>query len=312
MTREHVLLFSGSSNIPLAKEIATRGGIKLGNISIKQFPDGEIDIELLESVRGCEVFVLQTIALRPNYFLMELLMIIETLRRASAKSITAVMPYFGYCRQDRRGHKRVPITAKLVSDMLEVAGTTHLLTMDLHAPQVQGFFNIGVDELQAMPTFIRTLQEQNFNDYVVVTPDIGSVKFANVFARAAGTEYMIIDKARTSATEVSVHKLYGSVEGKNILLLDDICSTAATLVAAAIACMDAGAKKINAVITHGLFVDGALEKINDSPIEKLFVTNTIAPREEVLKCSKIEPISIAQSFAEGISCIVTGESLTSL
>lgn len=304
------LLFAGSSHQTLVKEIISYAGFRQGKIAIKDFPDGEIDIEILECVRNYDVFILQTVALQPNHFLMELLIIIEALKRASAKSINVVIPYFGYCRQDRKTELLVPITARLVANLLEAAGATRALTMDLHAPQVQGFFNIPLDEIRATPAFLDALLRLNFNHYVVVTPDIGSVKLASRFAKMTGTDYVIIDKARVSATEVSVHRVYGDVKDKNILLIDDICSTAATLVAAAQACQENGAKRMIALITHGLFVDQAIEKIEASPIEFLLVANTIPLSPKALACKKLVSVSVAGLFAQAMLYMVKGESIT--
>ncbi len=310
-TDDHLFLFAGTSNPELAQEIAANAGIKLGKIAITEFPDGETSVEILHSVRGCDVFVLQTVALKPNHYLMELLIIIDALKRASAKSITAVIPYYGYCRQDRKTSTRVPITAKLVANLIEKSGANHIVTMDLHAPQVQGFFDVPVDDLQAYPVLLDSLKDLNFNEFIVVTPDIGSVKLARAYANKSGVEYVIIDKSRTSATEVSVLNLYGDVKGKNVLLIDDICSTAGTLVAAAKACQDGGAKRIVAMITHGVFVDEAIEKIEASPIEALVVSNTIPLTKKAASCKKIVVVSVAKLFSKAISCIMTGESMFS-
>ncbi len=307
----HLFLFAGTSHPALAQEIAANAGIKLGKIAITKFPDGETGVEILDSVRGCDVFVLQTVAIEPNHYLMELLIIIDALKRASAKSITAVIPYYGYCRQDRKTSTRAPITAKLVANLIEKAGANHVVTMDLHAPQVQGFFDVPVDDLQACPVLLEALGNLNFDDYTVVTPDIGSVKLARAYANISGVEYVIIDKSRTSATEVSVLNLYGEVRGKNVLLIDDICSTAGTLVAAAKACQEGGAKRIIAMITHGVFVNEAIEKIEASPIETIVISNTIPLTSKALNCKKMIVVSVAKLFSKAILCIMTGESMTS-
>lgn len=305
---DRLFLFAGSSNPVLAQEIAEISNINLGKISIKEFPDGEIHVEILECVRGCDIFVVQTIATKPNHFLMELMIIIDALKRASVRSITAVIPYFGYCRQDRKANgARVPITAKLVADLIERAGATQVVTMDLHAPQVQGFFNIPVDDIMAGPALLEELERSYFKDFVVVTPDIGSAKLARNYAKLTGSEYVIIDKSRISATEVSVNNLYGDVKGKNVLLIDDICSTAGTLVAAAKTCSEAGANRIVSLVTHGLFVRDAIKKIEESPIESLIISNTIPLSSNSLACKKLHQVSVARLFAEAILCIVTAE-----
>lgn len=309
---DHLFLFAGSSHPALAQEIAALACVKLGEISIKQFPDGEINVEILECVRGRDVFVLQSVAVRPNHFLMELLIIIDALKRASAKGITVVIPHFGYCRQDRKTDARVPITARLVADLLQKAGATQVVTMDLHAPQVQGFFDIPVDDLLASPVLLKALKEIDFIDFGVVTPDIGSAKLARTYANIAGAEYIIIDKSRISATEVSVNNLYGNVKGKNVLLVDDICSTAGTLVAAANTCQQNGAARIVAMITHGVFVGEALERIQNSPIEVLFFSNTIPFPPKSSNCKKLIQVSVAKLFAKAIYCIASGESMSSM
>ena len=309
--KRDALLFTGSSHPTLAQEIAAILKIPLGKISLKQFPDGEINIEILESVRGRDVFVVQSVALKPNHYLMELLIIIDALKRASAKSITAVIPYFGYCRQDRKNGARVPITAKLVANLLETSGATHVLTMDLHAPQVQGFFDIPVDNIHAGPAMLDEVAKLELNDLVAVTPDIGSVKLARSLAKEMGAEYVIIDKSRISPTEVEVVSLIGNVKGKNVLLADDICSTAGTLVSAAKACHEEGAKRIFAVVTHGIFVSGALEKIDASPIEALLISNTIPSISRSPKSSKLISVSVAALFAHAIDCIASAESISS-
>jgi ribose-phosphate pyrophosphokinase len=311
--KEHAFLFAGTSNRSLAQEIADISGIPLGKVVIDEFPDGEINIEILECVRGCDLFVVQSIATRPNYYLMELMIMIDALRRASAKSITVVIPYFGYCRQDRKADgARVPITAKLVANLLETAGATQLITMDLHAPQIQGFFDIPVDDILAAPLLLEKLATIDFHDFVVVTPDIGSVKLASKYARISGVEYVIIDKSRLSATEVAINNLYGDVKGKNVLLIDDICSTASTLVAAASTCQAAGASRIVSLITHGLFVAEAIHKIEASPIEALIISNTIPLTGKALASQKLIVASVAKLFATAIRCILASESMWSL
>ena len=310
----HSYLFTGTSHPKLAREVASCLNCQLGNVSIERFPDGEISLQILENVRGREVFVFQSVALDPNNFLMELLILIDALKRASAPSIAAVIPYFGYCRQDRKDKPRVPITAKLVANLLVNAGATRLLTMDLHAGQVQGFFDIPVDNIFGRLVLADAFKElcHSDNDLVVVTPDIGSVKLARSYARHLKAGFAIVDKLRISAIEVDAVTVIGDVEGKDVLLADDICSTGSTLVSAAKACREKGAKRIFAAATHGLLVGNALEKIEKSPIEALLISNTVPAAERVLNCSKIRIISIAPLLAQAIGCILSKESISSL
>jgi ribose-phosphate pyrophosphokinase len=305
-----LVLLSGSSHPDLANEIANYLNIKLGRVDLDTFPDGEISLQLLENVRGKDVFVVQSIAIRPNFHLMELLIMIDALRRASAKSIAAVIPYYGYCRQDRKDKARVPITAKLVANLLETAGVDRVLTMDLHANQVQGFFDIPVDNLYAMPSLVKAVRELRLTNFVVASPDSGSIKLAKEFAHFLGVEFIVVDKERLSSKDVVVTSVIGNAEGKDVLLVDDICSTAGTLVAAANACKHAGAQRIFAAASHPVMVGNALERIRNSPIEKIFVANTIPTKLE--NEERISVISVANIFGEAIRRVISAESISSL
>jgi ribose-phosphate pyrophosphokinase len=307
------LLFTGSSHPALAQEVADYLQIRLGQVKIERFPDGEISLQIMENVRGRDIFVFQSVALDPNNYLMELLIMIDTLKRASAKSIAVVMPYFGYCRQDRKDKPRVPITAKLVANLLVNAGANRVLTMDLHTDQLQGFFDIPVDNLHGRPSLADTFRKEvGVDNLVVVTPDIGSIKLARAYASFLGVDFAIVDKHRRNATSVEVITLIGDVEGKDVLLADDMCSTAGTLVSAAKVCQEKGANRIFAAVTHGLFVGNSVEKIERSPIQILYVSNTIQRTERLAKATKIKFVSVARFFSQAISCLISRESISSL
>ena len=311
MPNQPPVIFAGSSHPQLSNQIASYLGVSLGKANLCTFPDGEISVQIMENVRGRDVFVIQSIYEKPNFYLMELLIMIDALKRASANSIVAVLPYFGYSRQDRKDRPRVPITAKLVANLLETAGATRVLTMDLHADQLQGFFDIPVDNLFARPQFALTLQSWGFNNLVVVAPDVGGIRLARAFATHLGGEIAIVDKRRLAADEVEVTTVIGDVAGKTVLLTDDICSTAGTLVAAADVCVRRGATKVFAAVTHGLLVGNGLEKLEKSQIELLMISNTI-PREEDFSHSKILTVSVASLFGEAITCILSARSISSL
>lgn len=306
------VLFSGSSHPELAAQVADHLGITLSQVSLERFPDGEISVQILESIRGRDVFVIQTIALDPNNLLMELLIMVDALKRASARSVVAVIPYFGYCRQDRRDKPRVPITAKLVANLLVNAGVTRVLTMDLHAGQLQGFFDIPVDNLFSRPLLAEAFRGMKPDNSVVVTPDVGSIKLARAYAHYLHAEMAIVDKQRLGPQSVEVTTIIGNVQGKDVLLADDMCSTANTLVSAAKACREKGARRIFAAVTHGLFVGDAVEKIEESPIEALLMSNTIPYTDRLAGSTKIRVVSVAPLFAQAISCIVAQESISSL
>lgn len=306
------LLFSGSSHFELGKEISQHLGVNLGRLALERFEDGELSVQILDSVRNRDVFVLQAVALKPNDFLVELLIICDALKRASAKSITAVIPYYGYCRQDRKDKPRVPITAKLVANLLVASGVTRVLTMDLHAGQVQGFFDIPVDHLYGRIPLIEACKEFNLVNCVVVAPDVGSVKIARAFAKQLGFEIAIVDKNRLNSMDVNAAAVIGDVKGKDVLLADDMCSTGGTLVSAAKACQEKGAKRIFAAITHGLFVDNAVERIEKSPIEALVMTNTIPYTDRLQGFTKLKTVSVAPLFAQAIQYILSAESISSL
>jgi len=303
------LLFAGSSHPELAKQVAKGLDIELGKISIATFPDNEIGIEILENVRGRDVFVLQTIARRPNHYLMELLILVDALKRASAHSISVIFPYFGYARQDRRGQGRVSITAKLCADLLQTAGVDRAVTMDLHAEQIQGFFDIPVDNLYARPIFVEAVKDLHLKDFVVVAPDLGSIKLARAFASEVKADFAIFDKRRVNAEHVQANALIGSVKDKQVLFVDDMVSTGETLKTAARVCKEKGAKQIFAVATHGLFVEGALK---GSAIEKMIVTNTVPPTKEMEGDASIKVVSVAPLFSQAIESILSAKSISSL
>lgn len=302
------LLFAGNSHPELAKQIADSLGVQLGKVLIETFPDKEIGVQILENVRGRDVFVLQSIARRPNHYLMELLILVDALKRASARSITAVIPYFGYARQDRKDKARVPITAKLVADLIQKAGVNRGLTMDLHAEQIQGFFDIPVDNLFARPVLVDAIERLGFDDYVVVAPDLGSIKLARAFSGSLRKDLAIVDKRRVNAERVETEALIGTVNGKDVLFVDDMVSTGYTLKTAAMVCRKAGAKRIFAAVTHGLLVEQAFE---ESAIEKMLVTNTV-PLPGKIDKQRLEVVSVAPLFGKAIESIVSAKSISSL
>lgn len=300
-------LFAGSSHEVLAKQVADELHVKLGEVQRETFPDGEIGIQIQENVRGKDVFVLQSLARRPNHFLMELLIMVDALKRASARSISAVLPYYAYARQDRKDKPRMPITARLVANLLEKAGVTRILSMDLHTEQIQGFFDIPVDHLYARPLFIRTLKNLGLKDLLVVSPDIGSNRMARKFAEELQADLAIIDKRRVHAGRVEVNAIIGHVKGRHVVLVDDICSTGSTLKMAAQACLQNGAVSVIAVVTHGLFLGDSLQ---DSGIDRIFATDTVPMlRKPPFELSYVPTASL---FAAAIDCVIKAKSITSL
>jgi ribose-phosphate pyrophosphokinase len=303
-------IFAGSSHNALAQAIAAKLEKSLGNIEIKKFHDGEIGVKLLENVRGKKVFVIQTIALDPNNYLMELLIIIDALKRAAAKEIVAVIPYYGYARQDRKDNPREPITAKLVADILEKAGVSQVVTMDLHAGQIQGFFNVPLDNLTARRVLVEKLQNIGFADKkksIVVAPDVGSSKLARRFATDLGIDLAIIDKRRINEKTVEDYALIGEVENKDVIIVDDVFSTGVTLAEASKLCRKGGANKMVSVVTHGPILQDMLK---DCVIDKFLFTDTIP--HNVAENEKIEIVSIAKVFADAIDCILSKKSISSL
>lgn len=297
------MLFAGSSHRKLAAEVAKLLGMSLGGIDIETFPDGEIGVQILENVRGKEIFVLQSPARRPNRYLMELLVIVDALKRASAKSIAVVLPYYPYARQDRKEKGRVPITAKLVADLLETAGVARVLTVDLHTDQIQGFFNVPVDNLPARPSLVRAIRKLDLKGLVVVSPDVGSSRMARKYAEALGAEIALVDKRRVDARKVEVNALVGDVKDRPVVVVDDICSTGGTLSTAASVCRKEGAVFVAAAVTHGLFIGDALPH----GFDRFFVTDTIPVAECVKDC-----VSIASCLAEAIECVMAAKSISSL
>lgn len=299
------MIFSGSSHPELAREVAKHLHVDLGKVVIETFPDGEIGVQVLENVRGKDVFVIQSPARHPNHYLMELLILVDALKRASAKSIVAVIPYYAYARQDRKEKGRVPITARLVANLLERAGVTRLLTMDLHTEQIQGFFDIPVDHLYARPLFVKALKGLKLKDAVIVSPDVGSNKMARKFAEDLKLDIAIVDKRRVSGRDVEVNALIGSVKGRQAILVDDICSTGGTLELAAKVCKEEGAKTVFAVVAHALLMGGAKLK----GIDQLFITDSVPPLKEA---EGLRVISIAPLLAEAIECVISAKSISSL
>ncbi len=298
-----MILFSGNSNPKLAKAIANEIGIKLGNIHVGKFPEGEIRVKVNENVRGKDVFVIQsTCPPFTNDYIMEILIMIDALKRASAKRITAVIPFYGYARQDRKDQPRVPITAKLIANILTSAGAHRVLTMDLHAGQIQGFFDIPVDHLLAAPVFINYFKKKKIKDLIISTSDIGGIKLAWYFAERLKTELVVVDKKRSGPESVEAMHLIGDVKGKDVLIPDDMVATGSTLVQAAKFLQARGARKIYACMTHGLFSANAVEKIQASPISEIVVTDTV-PQDSRKGVKKLTVLSVAELFGESIKRI---------
>ena len=298
---ESLMVFTGNANPQLAENVVHHLGMSLGRANVGKFSDGETAVELLENVRGRDVFILQPTCMPTSDNLMEVLVIADTLKRASAGRITAAIPYFGYARQDRRPRSaRVPITAKLVANMLDTAGIDRILTVDLHADQIQGFFNIPVDNIYATPVLIRDIQEERLNNIVVVSPDIGGVVRARAAAKAINADLAIIDKRRPKANVAEIMNIIGEVQGKCCLLFDDMIDTANTLCQAATALKEQGADKVLAYATHPVLSGEAVKRINASIIDKVVVTDTIPLSENAKKSKKIKQISISGGLAETI------------
>jgi len=305
-------VFSGNSNIPLGQNICKVLGIPLGKANVKKFSDGEIQVEIEENVRGMDVFIVQSTCTPVNTHLMELLVMMDALKRASAERITAVIPYYGYARQDRKVAPRVPITAKLVADLITTAGADRILTVDLHAGQIQGFFNIPVDHLYATSVMLEAIRTKFANDLVIVSPDAGGVERARAIAKRLGAALAIIDKRRTEPNESQVMNIIGEIKNKITLILDDMVDTAGTLTQAADALVEKGAAKVAAACTHPVLSGAAIKKINHSAIEELLVTDTIPLHEEAHSCKKIVVLSVSQLLGEAIKRIHHNDSVSSL
>ena len=308
-----IKIFAGNSNKDLATKICGELGIPLGDVEVKTFSDGEIAVNLSETVRGVDVYIIQsTSPPAVNTYLMELLIMIDALKRASAGRITAVMPYYGYARQDRKAKARDPISAKLVADILTAAGADRVLSMDLHAAQIQGYFNIPVDHLLGTPILADHFIQKNIQDLVVVSPDLGSVTRARKFADRLNTEIAIIDKRRPEANAVEVMNIIGKVKGKNVILIDDMIDTAGTITQGAQALMDRGAKSVIACCTHAVLSGPALKRLDESVISELVVLDTIELTEEAKASEMITQLSVSEIFAESIRRIFNNDSVSKL
>lgn len=303
-------IFSGTANPKLAKKIAEYVDVSLGSVDVASFPDGETRVQFQENIRGNDVFIIQPTCPPTNHNLMELFIMIDAARRASAHRITAVIPFFGYARQDRKDKPRVPITAKLVANLLTAAGATRILTVDLHAQQIQGFFDIPVDHLYAAPVFYEYLIQKNIENLVVVAPDVGSLKMASVYAQVLGAGLAIVAKRRVSDTETEALYIVGDVNGKNVLITDDMTETAGTLTSAAKTVKEAGAKKVYAGVSHAILNDLAVERLKNSDISELITTDTTPVRK--IEAVPLKILSVSTILGEAIKRIHYGESVSSL
>lgn len=309
----NLMVFSGNANRELSKKVAKWLGVHLGNAEVQQFSDGEISVQLNENVRGKDVFIIQPTCQPTNDNLMELLLMADGLRRSSANRITAVVPYFGYARQDRRVRSaRVPISAKVVADMIVASGIDRLITFDLHAEQIQGFFSIPVDNVYGSPLLMEDVTRCNYENLAVVSPDIGGVVRARAFAKQLNVDLAIIDKRRPKANEAQVMNLIGEVEGKTCLIVDDMVDTAGTLCKAADALKERGAIKVVAYCTHPVLSGKALNTINQSSLDALVVTDTIPLNEDAKNCKKIRQLSLAKTLAETIRRVSNEESVSAM
>lgn len=309
-----ISIFGGNANPGLTEEICKYVGVPRGKARVSRFSDGENFVEIGENVRGVNCFIVQSTCSPPNDNLMEMLIMVDALKRASAGAIVAIIPYFGYARQDRKVKPRTPITAKLVADLLSAAGATRVLSVDLHAGQIQGFFNIPFDHLYATPIVRDAFRREGLggDDTVVVSPDAGGTERARAYSKFLGCPLAIIDKRRDSPNVSQVHHLIGDVEGRRAILIDDMIDTAGTLCNAAKAVMEHGAKEVVAGATHGVLSGPALDRINDSVLSRVWVTDTIPQEQKVLRCPKLEVLSSASLLGEAIKRIHHGDSISSL
>ena len=307
------MIFSGNANKALAKSVAKNLGITLGKASVKTFSDGEISVEIEENVRGQDIYIIQPLCDPVNDNLMELLIMVDALKRSSVERISVVLPYFGYSRQDRRARSaRVPITAKVVANMLTSMGVERLLTIDLHADQIQGFFDIPVDNIYATPLFLADIHKQNYQDTIIVSPDVGGVVRARAVAKQLNSDLAIVDKRRPEANVSEVMQIIGDVKNKCCIIVDDICDTAGTLCHAADALKEQGASKVFAYITHPIFSGKADQNINNSTIDGIIVTDTIKLSKRINDTGKIRQITVAEMLAETLRRIDNKESVSSL
>lgn len=309
----NLMVFSGNANPELAQEISRHLGLPLGDASVGMFSDGEINIELRENVRGKDVFVVQSTCSPTNRNLMELVLMIDALRRGSASRITAVIPYFGYARQDRRVRSaRVPISAKVVADMISNVGVNRVLTVDLHSEQIQGFFDCTVDNVYGSPVLLDDIEKQHYRNLLVVSPDIGGVVRARAVAKELNTDLAIIDKRRPEANQAQVMNIIGEVEGRTCLLVDDIVDTAGTLCKAADALKERGAKQVVAYCTHPVLSGNAIDNINNSALDTLVVTNSIPLSASAASCTRIRQLSLGKMLAEAMRRVSNEESISAM
>ena len=313
MAYDSLMVFTGNANPKLAQDVVRHLNIHLGRATVGRFSDGEIMVEILENVRGKDVFILQSTCAPTNDTLMELLVLVDALKRASAGRVTAAIPYFGYARQDRRPRSaRVPITAKVVANMLTTVGVDRLLTMDLHADQIQGFFDIPVDNIYSMPILLGDLWKSNYQNLVVVSPDVGCVVRARQMAKRLECDLAIIDKRRPKPNVAKVMNIIGEVKGRNCVIMDDMVDTANTLCEAARALKEQGASSVMAYCTHAVLSGNAVERIQSSALDKLVVTDTIPLREDAKTCDRIFQLSVASLLAETVLRISNEDSVSSL
>lgn len=305
-----MIIFSGTAHPELAKRIAQFVDQPLGAVDISRFPDGEIMVKIIDNIRGQDIYIVQSICSPPNEALMELLIMIDAARRASAARITAVLPFYGYARQDRKDQPRVPITAKLVANLLVAAGTSRLLTMDLHAQQIQGFFDIPVDHLYAAPVLVKYLRSLNLDDLMIVSPDAGGLKMAYAYATMLDTGLAFVAKQRRSPSEVTAMDVVGDVQGRNCVLVDDLSTTAGTLSEASRIIMERGAKSVRAAVTHTLVTETGMERLRNSPITELITTDSV-PKGAWSGCP-VKVLSVAELLGEAIKRINGNQSVTSL
>ena len=309
---ERMRIFSGNSNLPLAEKICGKLGVQLGKANVTTFSDGETRVEINENVRGMDVFIIQSTCPPVNDNFMELLILIDAMKRASADRITTFIPYYGYARQDRKVAPRAPITAKLVADLITAAGANRVLSVDLHAGQIQGFFNIPVDNLFATPVLLDYIKKNYQNNMVIVSPDTGGVERARAFGKRLGANLAIIDKRREGPNESQVMNIIGDVSGMKTVILDDLVDTAGTVVQAAGALEDAGATDVSVCCTHPVLSGPAIDRINDSNIKEVIVTDTIPLHEKAKSCKKIKILSVSGILSEAVRRIYYNDSVSSL